>query len=311
MPSEINSNINKDSPDVKDCQKSFKINPSPNPLNHSFPATIHAHHNEETISNISSPKLFKNHNFFPLSSSALNSTNIEKTFIPGDFDLDNRLGNLNLGGSSRPASRASSRSSFLEPRVYDQKTSTSTFPRVKMDSGSYQRPRPVLSPPRFNSGKNVTQSSWLAGGYWQTPNNFNTTPLSRSSSQSSGFGSMSSRLVLDAAVNLPGSRSYSVCGNDSDQVPAYPQILVPIYRNTCFTSQPVSYIPHPYVCCPANILTQAQVNNSGSSCSSESCKSEGLLPHIKENLVLSTLFISSVILNILAACFYTVKSVGN
>ena len=50
-----------------------------------------------------------------------------------------------------------------------------------------------IKPARFvyNERKRVAQSSWVAGGYWQTNDN-----LSRSSSQSSGIGSLSSANAL-------------------------------------------------------------------------------------------------------------------
>lgn len=82
---------------------------------------------------------------------------------------------------------------------------------------SASRPKPVLTPPKLT---NVTQSSWVAGGYWKPPyefnDNFNShTTLSRSSSQSSGFGSQSSSQNLnsiDLHNSLPNSRNTSICG---------------------------------------------------------------------------------------------------
>lgn len=47
--------------------------------------------------------------------------------------------------------------------------------------------RSILAAPKLCS---VTQTSWVAGGYWQT--SLNVPLLSRSSSQSSGFGSLGS-----------------------------------------------------------------------------------------------------------------------
>lgn len=92
-------------------------------------------------------------------------------------------------------------------------------------SPSFIRPKPVLSPSRFNpsniscSNGNLTKTSWVAGGYWQS-NNWNSpsfTPLpphspnhsfalSRSSSQSSGIGSIQTGLYnRSPSESRPGS----------------------------------------------------------------------------------------------------------
>lgn len=92
-------------------------------------------------------------------------------------------------------------------------------------SPSFIRPKPVLSPSRFNpsniscSNGNLTKASWVAGGYWQS-NNWNSpsfTPLpphspnhsfalSRSSSQSSGIGSIQTGLYnRSPSDSRPGS----------------------------------------------------------------------------------------------------------
>ena len=65
-----------------------------------------------------------------------------------------------------------------------------------------------VKPARFvyNERNRVAQSSWVAGGYWDKSNmssqNQNQT-LSRSSSQSSGIGSLTSAAGLQASGGLP------------------------------------------------------------------------------------------------------------
>lgn len=73
------------------------------------------------------------------------------------------------------------------------------------------RPKPVISPPKL---KNITQNSWVAGGFWRDPNGIllplnNLTNLSRSSSQTSGFVS----LEPNNYNSLPSSHNNSFCGD--------------------------------------------------------------------------------------------------
>lgn len=87
---------------------------------------------------------------------------------------------------------------IFERKVYSATSSENLF---KKSSRMYSR-KCILSPPKLRS---VTQTSWVAGGYWQEGMmTAATSPtLSRSSSQSSGFGSVGSS-------NLASSREPSV-----------------------------------------------------------------------------------------------------
>ncbi|XP_071446129.1 transmembrane protein 201 homolog [Hetaerina americana] len=117
---------------------------------------------------------------------------------------------------------------------------TSLRSGLKSTPKSMPRTKPVIQPARLNL-KNIVQSSWVAGGYWQVPNShhytfsvphqgyqmnpqhsfssyfpYHTSPLSRSSSQSSGFVSNSgtaSSVPLNNSSSLPGSASSSTCGD--------------------------------------------------------------------------------------------------
>jgi len=87
---------------------------------------------------------------------------------------------------------------IFERRVYNATSSENLF---KRSGSAYNKRRCILSPPKLRS---VTQTSWVAGGYWQDGMMTATPPtLSRSSSQSSGFGSVGSS-------NLAPSREPSV-----------------------------------------------------------------------------------------------------
>jgi len=113
-------------------------------------------------------------------------------------------------------------------------------------SPSFIRPKPVLSPSRFNptniscSNGNLTKASWVAGGYWQS-NNWNSpsyTPLpphspnhsfalSRSSSQSSGIGSAQTGLYNRSP---PDSRPGSAVG-EIDRLSVFSDHLEPRFSD--------------------------------------------------------------------------------
>lgn len=118
----------------------------------------------------------------------------------GSFDnycLNDSLSTLLLSEEPARCNRKAAPAVF-ERRVYSATSSENLFRR---SGGAYGKRRCVLSPPKLRS---VTQTSWVAGGYWQE-GMMTATPatLSRSSSQSSGFGSVGSS-------NLASSREPSV-----------------------------------------------------------------------------------------------------
>ncbi|XP_012286785.1 uncharacterized protein LOC105703183 [Orussus abietinus] len=137
-----------------------------------------------------------------------------------NFTLFSSLNNLSTLSLSESAVRSDSRApKVFETKVYDT-TSPDLFRKLSRNSNR----KFMLAPPKLRS---VTQSSWVAGGYWQEM--INTPTLSRSSSQSSGFGS--------AGSNFAPSREPSVyndidrcsvvsdatqCGNIPRQVNAQP-----------------------------------------------------------------------------------------
>lgn len=166
-------------------------------------------------------------------------------------DLGRGFGNLTLGSSSceKWINRKNDAFSLFETKVYGENTCSDLF------NGNLRnrKRRPIIRPSQLSLCKNVTQSSWVAGGYWQSGVHSKTvpvsgsesqdistapafTPLSRSSSQSSGFVSQSSQPgVCDGATSLPNSRTGSICGADFDSFSALSE---PVY--SC-TSSPVCY----------------------------------------------------------------------
>lgn len=86
-----------------------------------------------------------------------------------DLDLNKSLNNLHLGGLN-----------FKPPAT------------ASVASFAVRRPKPVLSPPKFQ-----TVNSWVAGGFWKNADGVVLpTTLSRSSSESSGFGSQHNEVFV-------------------------------------------------------------------------------------------------------------------
>ncbi|XP_011300316.1 uncharacterized protein [Fopius arisanus] len=117
-------------------------------------------------------------------------------------------------------------------KVFETRTYGTTSPDL-FKKNSQTLKKFVLSPPKL---KSVTQNSWVAGGYWQL--GMDRPTLSRSSSQSSGFGSTGS--------NFPPSREPSVV-NDVDRYSVmsdttlccnYPNNISPINSFCQYTSSP-------------------------------------------------------------------------
>ncbi|KAF4520911.1 hypothetical protein B566_EDAN014418 [Ephemera danica] len=159
------------------------------------------------------------------------------------LELQTGLDSLTLGpmNSSKPSTP-----SIFEHRVYQPRSYSDIYSNTTFDEnfpGPLRKRKSVLKPAKLQ----LTHSSWVAGGYWQqnhvfpssampsksiysNPNMypFPCAPISRSSSQSSGF-------VSNVGTNfssLPNSRSGSVCDADRYSVmsePVYPSYSPPIY----------------------------------------------------------------------------------
>lgn len=123
---------------------------------------------------------------------------------------------------------------IFERKVYSATSSENLF---KKSGNAYCKRKYILSPPKLRS---VTQTSWVAGGYWHEGMMTAMPPtLSRSSSQSSGFGSVGSS-------NLAPSREPSVHEFDGCSVVSEatwwscqtPRLSRPVTRHD-------SPVPHP------------------------------------------------------------------
>lgn len=117
-----------------------------------------------------------------------NHFSVSQNSSPDGCGLNHGLSTLFLSEDSSRYGKnvAKAAPAIFERKVYSATSSENLFRK----SGSTRRY--VLSPPKLGS---VTQTSWVAGGYWQEGHAMTAmTPptLSRSSSQSSGFGSAGS-----------------------------------------------------------------------------------------------------------------------
>ncbi|XP_011149618.1 uncharacterized protein LOC105189303 isoform X2 [Harpegnathos saltator] len=130
-----------------------------------------------------------------------------KNDSPYSFCLDNNVSALSALSLSEDSSRYSARTPpIFERRIYGMST-CDLFKRSSVASGR----RCILSPPKLQS---VTQTSWVAGGYWQEGMVSGVPTLSRSSSQSSGFGSAGSSNF--APSREPSVHEFDRCSVVSD-----------------------------------------------------------------------------------------------
>jgi len=178
-------------------------------------------------------------------------------------DLGRGFGNLTLGSSSceKWISKKNNGLSLFDTKVYGNNTCSELF-----NGNLRNRKGPIIRPSQLSLCKNVTQSSWVAGGYWQSGVHSKTlpvsgsesqdmsaapafTPLSRSSSQSSGFVSQSSQPgIYDGATSPPNSHTGSICGADFDSFSALSE---PVYScaspPVCYAgARPGAFIGAPY-----------------------------------------------------------------
>ncbi|XP_076749784.1 uncharacterized protein LOC143422764 [Xylocopa sonorina] len=136
-----------------------------------------------------------------------NSANFlcKKNIIDSSYLLTDSLSTLSeLSLSEDKPKRASKMPKIFETKVYSTKSSELFRKSSK---------KHILSPPKL---KSVTQTSWVAGGYWQE--GIDAPSLSRSSSQSSGFGSAASNF---GQSREPSVHEFDQCSVMSDSTPSY------------------------------------------------------------------------------------------
>ncbi|KAJ8682828.1 hypothetical protein QAD02_018620 [Eretmocerus hayati] len=154
------------------------------------------------VSNVSESRFLQGSNSSSLETSFSRNSPVQAASLN---DSLNSLNSLSLG--SGPRSSSSSQS----PNVFETKVYGTTSPDIFC-----RRKPPILAPPKLRS---LTQISWVAGGYWQSGLDIHT--LSRSSSQSSGFGSTASNYGRPSRE--PSVQDFDRCSVLSDSCFATPE----------------------------------------------------------------------------------------
>ncbi|PBC28922.1 uncharacterized protein LOC107997745 isoform X1 [Apis cerana] len=130
-----------------------------------------------------------------------NSTPIcKKNMIDNSYSLNDSLSTLSILSLDENKPKHSTKI----PKIFQTKVYSTKSSELFKKSGK----RHILSPPKL---KSVTQTSWVAGGYWQE--GIDAPSLSRSSSQSSGFGSVSSNF---GPSREPSIHEFDQCSVISD-----------------------------------------------------------------------------------------------
>ncbi|KYM98449.1 PREDICTED: uncharacterized protein LOC108777498 [Cyphomyrmex costatus] len=216
----------RDVPSQLECNSQNRNNTVPSEMNDSIKSSVYAA-SEVSPTEI---KFSKSHSAIlrrKLSTITNNGTNgslnsVSQNDSPPDSCLNDSLNSLLLNEDPPKYDRITKMApAIFERRVYSATSSENLFRK----SGS--KHRCILSPPKLRS---VTQTSWVAGGYWQESMIPTLPTLSRSSSQSSGFGSVGSS-------NLAPSREPSVHELDRCSSAASE-----IWRWSCQTPRPGPYV---------------------------------------------------------------------
>lgn len=138
--------------------------------------------------------------------------NNEYSFSKGsgnqNYSLDSltSLNSLSLGTHARGSPSHSPK--VFETKVYST-NSPDLFSLKQLHRQRYAQKRSILAPAKLRS---VTQTSWVAGGYWQS--GIDAPTLSRSSSQSSGIGSSGSNY---GPSREPSVHEFDQCSVSSEQ----------------------------------------------------------------------------------------------
>lgn len=163
---------------------------------------------------------------YPLNLSSKNFSNFSK-LNKNDSELDKSISSLSIGKSNK--------SCKTDPFVTRQYNCTS--PGIFMPYPQFSKP--IISPSRLVHG---TQQSWVAGGYWGADNFSNIHETGSSSSQSSGFESLTSSMYRRNVNSFPPSRDESVsseCDRRTEDFPSGNSFNVSSLRNFMPHKSPV------------------------------------------------------------------------
>nr|XP_012138694.1 PREDICTED: uncharacterized protein LOC100879812 isoform X6 [Megachile rotundata] len=134
------------------------------------------------------------------SNAIFNSVLSNKKSVIENFSLNDSLSTLSMLSLSEDKPKYT----IKAPKIFEKKV----YGTNSLELFRKANKRNILSPPKL---KSFTQTSWVAGGYWQE--DIDVPPLSRSSSQSSGFGSTCSNF---APSREPSVHEFDQCSVMSD-----------------------------------------------------------------------------------------------
>ncbi|XP_066595541.1 uncharacterized protein [Prorops nasuta] len=186
------------------------------------------------------------------------NTHNSSLFLNGNIMDDNYLNTSINSLSTLSISGSAHRLSEKVPRDFQRNVYNSANVEL-FRKANYSYSRSILAPPKL---KSVTQTSWVAGGYWQE--GMSAPTLSRSSSQSSGFDSIGS--------NFTPSREHSVskCDFDQSSVTSHAsQIYYPFRSDT--PSYVTSYSQQ--ILRPQNLQNQPSISSHSLLSPNFACKS--------------------------------------
>ncbi|XP_058807607.1 transmembrane protein 201 homolog [Phymastichus coffea] len=191
----------------------------------------------------------------------------------------NSLNSLSLGSQSKTLSNPSK---VFETRVY-----STASPDIFNKQHRYYPKRSILAPPKLHS---LMQSSWVEDGYWHSSIDMPT--LSRSSSQSSGFGSSGS--------NYGHSREPSI--HEFDQCS--------VASERCYFTRPESPLPtHNSAAarlrsntCSANCSQISDIDSTTRSCNGTNNSKCSAHTAVVTSPMFSILLCGSLVLNIVVLC---------
>ncbi|XP_046468653.1 uncharacterized protein [Neodiprion pinetum] len=177
--------------DIKQCRSPVNITnllmtpvsvETPMPIKPTIFMQDSATFRHDSIGKTSSSKIYRTQQYS--STSNLNGSSIKS--LDDKNSLNESLSTL----SSLSLSNSDRKQLSKTPKIFQTKVYDSPSPDLFSKMNRSPNRKFFLSPPKL---KSVTQTSWVAGGYWQA--GMNAATLSRSSSQSSGFGSTGSNFV--------------------------------------------------------------------------------------------------------------------
>ncbi|KAK7872638.1 hypothetical protein R5R35_002638 [Gryllus longicercus] len=173
-------------------------------------------------------------------------TSMCSTFSPSE-ELEWVLGKLSIG----PRNIRNKNGSVFKTKSYSTASGERIFEHEHQPAVNNGGESNLLRPSKLNFRRNVTQTSWVAGGYWrelggtlskavQSGRNLletsflspSSSPVSRSSSQSSGFHSHSS----NSPASSPNSYSGSMCGGEGDRFSVLSEHAAPMVTCHCGSS---------------------------------------------------------------------------